>query len=125
MPELGSYGSVRGARDNSGTYRERHLLRLSSPQFDPKRTDIESNRLSPRLFSVWLTGAHNLSAVMFPHSIRRKNIAEPRPNNHLRYRHPIRQLEQYLCYARCKHPSHPPNSTTSPFPPTNVAQIIC
>lgn len=74
---------------------------------DPKRTDIESNHLSPRLFSVWLTGARNLSAVMFPHSIRRKNIAEHRPNNHPRYRHPIRQLEQRLCYERCKHSSQP------------------
>src|SRR5207244_5024945 len=35
MPELGPYGSVRGARGNSRPYRERHLLTLSSSQFDP------------------------------------------------------------------------------------------
>src|SRR5260370_23940001 len=33
MPELGPYGSVRGARGNSRPYRERHLLRLSSSEF--------------------------------------------------------------------------------------------
>jgi hypothetical protein len=38
MPELGPYGSVRGARGNSRPYRERHLLRLSSSQFDPEET---------------------------------------------------------------------------------------
>ena len=66
------------------------------------QTGKHSNRLSPRLFSVWLIGARNLSAVMFPHSIRCKNIAEHRPNNHPRYRRPIRQLEQRLCYERCE-----------------------
>src|SRR5262249_18259446 len=30
--------------------------------------------------------------MMFPHSVRRKNIAEKRPNNHPRYRHPIRPI---------------------------------
>jgi len=38
MPELGPYGSVRGARGNSRPYRERHLLTLSSSQFDPTGT---------------------------------------------------------------------------------------
>src|SRR5271154_6911931 len=33
MPELGPYGSVRGARGNSRPYRERRLLRLSSSDF--------------------------------------------------------------------------------------------
>ena len=35
MPELGPYGSVRGARGNSRPYRERHLLRPSSSEFGP------------------------------------------------------------------------------------------
>ena len=35
MPELGSYGSVRGARGNSRPYRERYVLMLSSSDFDP------------------------------------------------------------------------------------------
>ena len=34
MPELGPYGSVRGARGNSRPYRERHVLRPSSSEFD-------------------------------------------------------------------------------------------
>src|SRR5258705_5736371 len=51
------------------------VLAMAPSTRDPKRTEIESNRLSPRLFSVWLTGAHNLTAVTFTHSIRRKNIA--------------------------------------------------
>src|ERR1700716_1966213 len=45
MPELGPYGSVRGARGNSRPYRERHLLRLSSSQFDPSETSPPVERL--------------------------------------------------------------------------------
>src|SRR6202022_3666174 len=33
MPELGPYGSVRGARGNSRPYRDRHVLMLSSSDF--------------------------------------------------------------------------------------------
>src|SRR5258708_18414105 len=40
MPELGSYGSVRGARGNSRPYREKHMLGLSSSQFDPLQTRV-------------------------------------------------------------------------------------
>ena len=43
MPELGPYGSVRGARGNSRPYREKHLLALSISQFDPL-TDIRAVR---------------------------------------------------------------------------------
>src|SRR5277367_6781420 len=46
MPELGPYGSVRGARGNSRPYRERHLLGLSSSQFDPQRTSGTAGRCS-------------------------------------------------------------------------------
>src|SRR5260370_7370154 len=38
MPELGSYGSVRGARGTSRPYREKHVLRASISPFDPERT---------------------------------------------------------------------------------------
>jgi hypothetical protein len=38
MPELGSYGSVRGARGNSRPYREKHLLAASISPFDPTET---------------------------------------------------------------------------------------
>src|SRR5258708_26661577 len=37
MPELGSYGSVRGARGNSRPYRENHMLAMSFSGFDPGR----------------------------------------------------------------------------------------
>src|SRR5260370_3238481 len=36
MPELGPYGSVRGARGNSRPYRDKHTLALRSSQFEPK-----------------------------------------------------------------------------------------
>src|SRR5271156_4411291 len=36
MPELGPYGSVRGARGNSRPSRERHVLMLSSCEFGPE-----------------------------------------------------------------------------------------
>jgi len=49
MPELGSYGSVRGARGNSRPYRERHLLAASSSQFDPNapRAALATQHLHP------------------------------------------------------------------------------
>src|SRR5712671_2235523 len=47
MPELGSYGSVRGARGNSCPYREKHLLRASISPFDPTRT-LAPKAVQPR-----------------------------------------------------------------------------
>ncbi len=38
VPELGSHGSVRGARGNSRPYRERHVLIVSSSGLPPNRT---------------------------------------------------------------------------------------
>jgi hypothetical protein len=40
MLELGSYGSVRGARGNSRPYRDKHLLTSSSSLRDPGRTSV-------------------------------------------------------------------------------------
>ena len=50
MPELGSYGSVRGARGNSRPYREKYLLLASISLLDPKRTfwDIATQEDSDR-----------------------------------------------------------------------------
>ena len=47
MPELGSYGSVRGARGNSRPYREKHVLALSFSGFDPQSGPPSEQ---PRLF---------------------------------------------------------------------------
>src|SRR5260370_11403499 len=38
MPELGPYGSVRGARGNSRPYRESHPATVKTAHFDPTRT---------------------------------------------------------------------------------------
>jgi hypothetical protein len=51
MPELGPYGSVRGARGNSRPYREKHLLGMSISHFDPIRTSAD--------FSLGLGGRGN------------------------------------------------------------------
>jgi hypothetical protein len=41
VPELGSHGSVRGARGNSRPYREKHLLALSISQLTRSGLQIE------------------------------------------------------------------------------------
>ena len=45
MPELGPYGSVRGARGNSRPYRERHLLGMSISHSDPERSFASDRHL--------------------------------------------------------------------------------
>jgi hypothetical protein len=64
MPELGSYGSVRGARGNSRPYRERHLLRLSSSQFDPKETRPPVLCQAIRVFGSHVAGRISYSVAL-------------------------------------------------------------
>ena len=51
-----------------------------------------SSRRTQPLFALWLTQARNLSAVVFPHSVRSKDITKQRPTNHPHYGYPIWQL---------------------------------
>jgi hypothetical protein len=55
MPELGPYGSVRGARGNSRPYRDSHRRTVKVARLNPKRRvvvrerrrDLESASVSP------------------------------------------------------------------------------
>ena len=76
------------------------------------------------LFYVWLTCVGCLSAVVLPHSVRRKNIAKRCPNNHPSHRRPIRQLEQCLRYEWCKHSGQPHKRNAQRFAPTEIGQDI-
>jgi len=77
-----------------------------------------------RLFTAGRRWARNLRSVVFPHPVRRKNIAQQRPANHPRYRHPIRQLHESSCPKRGKHPSKPHKCAHESFTPTKVGRNI-
>lgn len=80
--------------------------------------------LSGRFGTSCLTQARRLSAMVFPHSVRGKNIAKQGPTNHPRDRYPIWQFHQHLCCKRGKHRGKPGKCNRERFAPTKIGRDI-